>query len=507
MQNLATFAALGVGCILYFLPVGSRAQFDELLSKIPPGPNALVIVNPKQIFASEVATREGWKQTYESTFADSPLLLPPDAEQFVLAADLDLPTMKPRWEAAVMRLAGDPSVDQISRAVRGTRDSIAGLDAVVTQRGAMIVKFAPRVFGLMQPGSRQTAARWVRGASAASTNLTPYLKEQAAVPERVGTEIIMAIDLADALNRERIHQALTNSDVLKTNAIDITAATETIAGIQGVTLGARVTRRAYGVLKLDFTSDTTPIAAVAKPLLLEVLDEAGASINEFNDWKVTVAPRRISIEGELTASGLRRLFSFLELDATTVAVHDEQALSGYEASGADAAKSLQYFQAIQKHLNDLRLEEGARSYATIALWFDKYARRIERLPILGVDKDLIDYGQFVVERLRDAVDAIRGVGIRSGAQTASVTGGYYGDYYVFDAAVAYAASPANVARAEVNAVEAERRAIRARERAQGTTDARSLMRVIEDKTSEVRRQMTGRYQLEFGEPTRRSSDN
>jgi hypothetical protein len=307
----------------------------------------------------------------------------------------------------------------------------------------------------------------------------------------VGTEIIMAIDLADALNRDRIQSALTNSDVLKKSSVDVAAATDTIASIQGATLGARVTRRVYGALKIDFAGDTAPIASVAKPLLLEVLDEAGAAISDFNTWNVTVAPRRVSIEGELSASGLRRLFSFLELDATAVASDGgASAPSGSQAAAPEAAKSLQYFQSIQRHLNDLKQEDGARSYGTIALWFDKYARRIERLPILGVDKDLVDYGQFVVQRLRDSVDAIRGVGIRSGAQTASVSG--YSDYYVFDSAM-------NYARSEVSAAEEQRRAIRASERAQGTSDARSMMRVISDKTSAVRRQMTERYGIEFSD--------
>jgi hypothetical protein len=492
MIQMGILRAFFTGCGLFILQVSfAHGQFDELLRKLPPAANAIVMVNPKQIFASEVATRDGWKQRYDSTFADAPLMLPPDAEQFVLAADIDLPTMKPTWEAAVMRLAGDPSMDQVSRTVSGTRDTVSGLEAASTKRGAMIVKFAPRVFGVIQPGSRQSATRWVRGATAASAvNLSPYLKAQADVPDQVGTEIIMALDLTDALNRDRIRQALTNSEVLKTNAVNVAAATEAIAGIQGITLGARVTRRVYGVLKLDFASDTQSIAKVAKPLLLEVLDEAGASIDEFKTWNVTVTPKRISLEGELTASGLRRLFSFLELDSTTVSSEEgATAGSSSQSMSPDAAKSLQYYQSIQRCLTDLRHEDGASSYGTIALWFDKYARRIERQPILGVDKDLIDYGTFVVDHLRDAVAAIRGVGLRSGARSANVDVNYSG-YYVFDSAMNYTSSA-------VGAVEAERRAVRQTERAQGSADARTLMREIEDKTSEVRRQMTQRYNIEF----------
>ena len=90
-------------------------QFDELLRKLPPGANAIVLLDAEQIFASPVATAGGWKQHYDSAFADSPLLLPPTARQFVLAAELDLSHFHPRWEAAVMRLSADPSTAMIAR--------------------------------------------------------------------------------------------------------------------------------------------------------------------------------------------------------------------------------------------------------------------------------------------------------------------------------------------------------------------------------------------------------
>ena len=56
-----------------------------------------------------------------------------------------------------------------------------------------------------------------------------------------------------------------------------------------------------------------------------------------------------------------------------------------------------------------------------------------------MDKDLIAYGTFVVDHLRDAVAAIRGVGLRSGAQSANVDVNYSG-YYVFDSAMNYTSS-------------------------------------------------------------------
>jgi hypothetical protein len=481
------------------------------------------MLNAEQIFASEVATKDGWKQNYGATYADTPLLLPPSAQHFVLAADMDLATMHPRWQAAVMRLANDPSMGLIARTIRGQMDAIGDMEAISTPRGALIVKFGPRVFGVMQPGGRQPVARWVREAnSGQAAELSPYLQAAANVPDRVGTEIIMAIDMADALSRERIRQGVEKSKVLGDASVNLDAAADELASLQGATLGARVTRRVFGELRIDFGRDIVALKEVAKPLLLEVLGEAGAEIDEFHDWKVEVSQRRIALSGELTQSGMRRLFSFLELDATSVDGKQEGQQAGATtptaaaddamAPAVDAYKSRDYFQAITRHLNDLKHERGAHSYYTIAVWFDKYARRIDRLPILGVDKDLVDYGQKVVGQLRNCVEAIRGAGISSGARSAQVTSagyGYDGDGYAPYALFAGSATYAQYAKAEVGAVESQRRAIRAEEQGQSSMDVRAMVRQLQEETSLIRRQMTERYGIEFGEaqPRRPASNN
>ena len=127
-----------------------------------------------------------------------------------------------------------------------------------------------------------------------------------------------------------------------------------------MTLGARVIKRVYGVLKIDFDRDASVLADVAKPLLLEILGEAGASIDEFADWKVKVTGKRITLEGVLTQSGLRRLFSFLEIDSTAVDAPEAKAASSDDAMepSVDAYTSLQYFQSVARYLNDLKQERG-----------------------------------------------------------------------------------------------------------------------------------------------------
>jgi hypothetical protein len=471
------------------------ADFADLLAKVPGSANVLVTLNAEKIFASDVATRDGWKEHYEATYADAPLMLPPGAQQFVLAAELDLAFMKPKWQAAVMRLADDPSTTLIARTVRGKRDTVGGLEVVAMPHDALIVKFGPHLFGLMQPDNRQSVARWIREAESGTAHpLSPYLQTAANLPDQVGTEIIMALDLTDAISRDRIRKAIEKSKVLREKSVDLDAAADVLTSLRGVTLGARVTGRVYGKLKVDFGRNIGVLKDVAKPLLLEVMDEAGARIDEFASWNVQTEKQRITIDGELTRDGLRRLFSFLELDATGVdaAASDGPTQPSKPSDTEVAQKSLKYYQSVAEHLRDLSRERDATTYSSIALWFDKYAKRIDRLPTLDVDPDLVSYGAYAVGRLRDARDAIQGVGIRSGAGAAGVTSGSVEGYRLFS-------GDSNYAKLEVSSVEAERRSIRASERAAGSTDVRAVMRELQDESSRIRRQMTDRYKIEFSD--------
>ncbi len=482
------------------------SDFAELLKKLPASPNVLVVLNAEKIFASEVAMEGGWKQQYGATFADTPLLMPPTAQQFVLAADLDLAQVSPRWQAAVMRLSINPSKELIARNIGGEPSELAGLDVISTAKGGMIVRFEPNIFGLRHPGDRQVMSRWIRETKSSDGGLSPYLQAAANVPDRVGTEIIMALDLTDAVNPERLEQRMSESAVLQDSSIDHKAAVEALSSLRGLTLGARVTKRVHGVLKIDFDRDVSVLADVAKPLLLETLSEAGATIDEFADWDVKVSDKRISLEGDLTQDGLRRLFSFLEIDAT--AVHADEAKTASsddpQAPSVDAYTSLQYFQSINRYLYDLKRERGASSYYTIALWFDKYARRIDRLPILHVDKDMVDYGKRTVGQLRNCVDAIRGAGISSGAASAQVTGsvGYGYDGYTYDPYTLYGNASSRASPSRRGRSGAPR--IRKQEQGQSSMDVRGIIRQIEDDTSNIRRQMTERYNIEFEAIPKRS---
>ena len=100
-----------------------------------------------------------------------------------------------------------------------------------------------------------------------------------------------------------------------------------------------------------------------------------------------------------------------------------------EATGDDmAANSLAYFKSTQSYLKDLRQQGG--SHNSDAYWTDRYAAKIDQLPILHVDDDLLDYGQKLTETLRVMSGSRKMTNLEGGmAARNEMSGGGYGYGY------------------------------------------------------------------------------
>src|SRR5262249_36239299 len=139
-----------------------------------------------------------------------------------------------------------------------------------------------------------------------------------------------------------------------------------------------------------------------------------------------------------------------------------------------------YFQSIERQLDSLRLKKNdAKSFGQIAAWIDGAARHIDRMSSLNVDPELMDYGAAVSVALRQMVAALQGIGIQSGARQAQI---YNTDSYYYD---------------DGSNVDGARRAVRAEEKAAGSTSALDISRQIANQSAAMRRKMTDRYKIDF----------
>jgi hypothetical protein len=145
---------------------------------------------------------------------------------------------------------------------------------------------------------------------------------------------------------------------------------------------------------------------------------------------------------------------------------------------------------------------------SMGVWYENYARKVDNLPILGVDPDLVKFGGEMANTLRQASFAIKSGGVASGiAQRnaapiyntfsgsttygASYRSGWYGSGYV-----PYG-NNYSVAMRDVRAEQGQAARIRQDYRNTSIFTARTILDGLEQALAEVRRELTMRYQVEF----------
>src|SRR5688572_20818124 len=95
-----------VVCILTMaLPAQAENEFNLLANRLPRSTNALVLLDVKGAINSPLGEFEGWSKDLEKAFNAGITRVPPQAERFVLAAEIDFEYMKPIWEAAAVEIA------------------------------------------------------------------------------------------------------------------------------------------------------------------------------------------------------------------------------------------------------------------------------------------------------------------------------------------------------------------------------------------------------------------
>jgi len=516
----------------------AQAQYEPLLKHIPDSANSIVLVNADSIFASPIAQSGGWAASREERFSAGMTSLPPKADLLVIAAEYDLGSMARLWEAAVVKSDSPPLLATVAREMGGVLDRVNETPSVRLADGSFIVEFSEGIRGALAPANRQQVARWIGDSGG---HLPKYLESAVGYAERQAN-IIIALDLTDAITPDEVAHRMGENmdiyqDVLKQSPMEPQQLAELLASIQGVTLGITFRDQAYGSVKVDFGKDATPLAPIAKPLLLAVLAHRGAMIDEFSDWKDSVRGNSVILAGALTSSGLMRLSSLIELPThgmhvqakpEAVASTTPSEPSPDEQSPAQPPSMAQatqdYFNSTQRLLKNLRGHRGeAHSIGTIGMWFNNYAKYIDRLPMLNVDKEMLDYGNYLATQLRNCSLAIKGATIQmrpaamaassaagGGSFGASAGGGYgygYGSFYATGSSADYIMARAagntpgmaafNTAKMEVRQQEAARVQVRSNLRAGAATSVQGILAEIEAATAKVRRDMTEKYQVNF----------
>jgi hypothetical protein len=463
------------------------SDFSKLISKIPGGANSLVMMDTDAILASPVAMNNGWAKKFSEGSADRPMYLPPEADKVVIGSQLDLVRGCARsWEVAVMGMKEPVPMRLIARAEGGYVDEIRGVKVAWVPSDAYFIEIDTETLGLMAPANRQAIARWSDHEKTPQVGLSEYLKSAATQVDK-GTQAVLAIDATDAIQTHRVKAKLEGSEFVKGADLDKTVAL--VSSLRGLVLKLSFTDKVRAVAQLDFATSVTLPSNVAKTLVLGALEDLELTLPGTENWTCSVSTNSITLSGELENDALRRIFTLMEVPTTKFSSLKDADFE--DNSQATMAKSsVAYFHSVDALLKDLKTRTKSNSGGD-AGWTDRYATKIDRLPILNVDQELLNWGEKVSETLRvmagsrrmsnmQGASAERVANSQTGLSYTNDGYGYGGYNYTSPRAAA-----ANVSNVRADAV------------ASGTSVKLQGWTLIDNSIIEIRKSMTMRYGVEF----------
>jgi len=502
-RKFAAAVVLLVASLLLFSATASvtKAQqptkFGKLLGRVPSGANTLVMLDVdgirNSLFARNTPAdqKPGRKHTNRYVFGAKEL------DRAVLASDIDLTEFCPVWETALVETNTPPVLADLAQRQGGRMEQLGSMQAIWLPSNGYVVPFDSQLIGVRFPADRQFVAQWANHPPLEGTNtLSPYLKDAARYPENAGTQIIMALDLEHAVDPGAVRQNLETTNAIKGKDVNLDQLAQVMASIRGVTLGILVTTNISGSLRIDFNEDVRIMEDFAKSLILEKLSSFGATVDEFYQWDVRVTENTLFLSGTLSIDGLRRIMMIIDPPTPNLGADGEES-----GEAATARKTLEYFDALQTLINDVKKPDPKRVVGTgeVAIWMDRYARKIDQLPILGVDEQLVDFAAMVAQSLRDMGVQYRGVGIEASKKSNNPRAQYYYGYRGHGGwnrwGGGYAGGYWGITGAE-KALPASTIAKRVG-RANVSGNRSDLWRQIDDDMAAARRELTKRYQIEF----------
>ena len=479
----------------------AQVSFTDMLKTVPHEANALVMIDADKIRSSPFAQAQAKANVHQH------MILPKEVDRVVLASNLDTANMKPISEVAIVSLKDKPSMAKIADTRGGKLENFGSEPAVLLPNNSYLVGLGSKLLGIQYPADRQHAARWARLArNSRGLQFGRYLQGASKYPEAVGTDIILALDLEHVVSMETVRQNLNNSEVLKGKEVSLDQLSLLLASIQGTTLGIRVTDRASGSLRIDFTQDPSIMADFAKPLILEKLGELGAAIDDLNAWTSRVEGKTVFLSGTFSVDGLRKVLSIVEPPPLPVqqGAPRRQVTSPSERDPM-AYPSYDHYKEVEVLMTDLRKSSNPAlgSSGQCAIWYERYAKKIDQLPILNVDPDLLDLSAGIAVSLRGLSGSYRKVGTDSAKYSANPSsywrGGYTGNvgsYGGYGYGRGFYRTPGSFVAAKQTGPSP--RSLAKRKGRANVSETRSgKFQVMDEEMAKMRRHLTQKYGIEF----------
>ncbi len=485
--------------IIWSSLVSATLQAADPIGWMPAEINTIARINVSDAFKSPLARKEGWQKKASEAFVHQDSIVPPGTKQILIGADLELADhLSVRQKYGVIVPDGDLTLKSLADWLPGGIEQVANHDAAQFHDGSYVIDTGTGVW-LSLEGTRQAISRWLnRGPEKGTTHFSSYL--QSALTAKVNSApIMLAIDLQDNFSRDRILATLKQTDWFP-SATAAERVADVLATAYGITINITFDKERTGHVALDFGQDATPLMPVLNQLVEAIMQRVGVSPEEFQDWNWSVKGSRVTGTGPVSPGGARRMISILDPPAVTQTISAASAPPPETMDEKIAQTSLKYCKSLQVLLDDVR-KSLSQTRDNRALIVERYARKIDDLPKLYVDDDLLQYGANVSNSLRYQGQTMRMANIRSGTRKLEAgvnytsfnsyvgVGGYAGPYGGYVGPYGSFQYTSTNPQGEAT--------IDAQEKAGASQIRFSEWKQIEDGLVAIRTQMTKKYMLEF----------
>jgi hypothetical protein len=471
----------------------SGRKYAELLKRVPDQANVIMLVDVDGLFQSKFGQREKWRERALS-HATAGLGLADDVTRIVVAEDLDLSSLDESWKLGLAEVRGTlPDLARIAAREGGYVEKIRSVPVAWTPRGFSLITFPPRIVGFVDGADRQALGKWLGSTLARPRNFPPGFADRAINRAEAGSQIVIAMNLDESVSADRAEPWLKALPGVAKARLDPKLLAQKLAAAKSASLQVDVGEAMTGTLRIDFQAAIDYAAPVLKELILALAEDYGTMLPELESWNLRLEPNKQAVEltGRLGEESARRILSLARPPSqigtgprTTsgdASPRDAAEKGPAELSRDDVARTSQrYFRSVTDLLNGIK-QTSRPNYSSLKLWYDRYAKQIEELPILGVDSDLLDWGSLVARTLREMSS---GINYNSKDQTYRVAGtpnGSYGGYgYYGGNDKAYSASVIRKQSGAVLSVQLD-----------------GKWQAIETSIADMRRKMVEKYKVDF----------
>lgn len=484
--------AMGVGAAVLALAELASAGYYELLQVAPDSANVLFLINVEALRNSPVAQKENWADRAAGGEA-RPLSFPPGTQHALMASKVDVAAdFRSLWDTVLIETGKPASAARIAQAEGGYVDEVEGFPTIYLPRGGFAVVIQPQVVGAIFPPNRQELGRWlgkIKGVK--DPVVSPYL-QKAVVAAHGAPQIVLAMDTAYLLSPAQIKAKLANVEALKSKTYDANLLAGVLASLKGLTLTVEATEVLEGKLTIDFDRPTAPLKDYARDVILSAVENQGLAVDSLKDWRITVAGTTVVFQGRLSTEDLLTLAQIVAVPTATLPTGDEGTADPATAADAKVAATRKYYKQIDDKIKEFRAKVKADPGRRARVWADRFAAEIDRMPILNVDDDMVNFGVETAQMLRSLRNIALNVTLERDYNQATVAGnqgygygyggyGYgYGGFY--NSGVDLGLSSAVMAKQSVAIAKSQELQVWA---------------VYEKKAGDIRRAMTRKYQVEF----------